>query len=188
MFSLKDHKNNVEVHVHFQREKIQSPRPLKKLPKSAPRRMSTTDFKRRLYPEVQRTTCFISVGEPGKGYETFKTVAMGVATQSPEDNMCRETGRTIALNKAIKAIIPNLPREHRPNFGNYTREALWSMFYERPKFYDKRNAFLVVNDEGDPCSLLLDTDTLDSSDDYLKPVDLVPLSELPALDTVGVVG
>jgi hypothetical protein len=82
-----------------------------------------------LHIAQMRTECIVEENVGGE----WKLLAFGVAMLHPTDNFCKETGRKIALRKALAASSYFTPRNSIATqmLGRNRRRAMWNAYHSR---------------------------------------------------------
>jgi hypothetical protein len=80
------------------------------------------------------TTCLIRDGNsPSPGDGTFPVVATGDARLHPNDTFCKETGRKVALKRALLSFEQTMrPGEGNSSTAKAIRRAFWDAYHSRP--------------------------------------------------------
>ncbi len=65
----------------------------------------------------------------------YKTVAIGAAECHPKDNFCKETGRKLALARALQILFPN-KRKKRSKVVQARRRLFWQAYAEKRGGFD----------------------------------------------------
>jgi len=60
-----------------------------------------------------------------------KIVASGAAECHPKDNFCKDTGRKLALSRALQIIFPNKRGKKRSRATQARRQVFWDAYAEK---------------------------------------------------------